>query len=257
MEKIRGPRVGVWLAAGGLILLMLGVYLNRSYGRIYNFIKAHQVVPSGGQHQIISARRMGPNTPTLTYIALGDSLTAGVGTNEIAASYPYRLGQYWSEQKLVKLINLATPGARTADITRLQLPELVQTQNIDRITLLIGINDIHHNLPLTVFKNNYRELLKRLEQAVPGKTTVLTIPYLGDPKLFLPPYKSYFDYQTKRFNTIIRAVAAEQGIPVIDLYNLPIESEQQKPHFYSPDLFHPSAEGYAWWARAIYDHFGT
>ena len=63
-----------------VFLLILGIYLNRSYAYFYNFLSQHSLVaPTHEETMIVGSS---PRLQTIKYIALGDSLTAGVGVSD-------------------------------------------------------------------------------------------------------------------------------------------------------------------------------
>ena len=237
-----------------LIIIAAVIYLNRSYSYIY-----YKINQAGLKSPDISMTyNLGQNSGSskkLTYVALGDSLTAGVGTQSYEQSYPYLVAkQLAAVGNQITLSDHSVPGATTAEIKNDLLPAAIQDQP-DIVTVLAGVNDIHGNISLTEFKNNYEDILKRLTQETKAKIYLINIPYIGSADLMLPPYNYYFNFQTKRFNKEIKALAVTYKVTYIDLYS-PTLSQFQKPGtHYSADSFHPSAQGYAAWAQIIYDHF--
>ncbi|MDQ5970522.1 MAG: Adventurous gliding motility protein, partial [Patescibacteria group bacterium] len=73
--------------------------------------------------------------------------------------------------------------------------------------------------------------------------------------LLWPPYNFYFKYQTTEYNKIIKGLASDYDLTYIDLENSLQSKVQDEDAYYSPDSFHPSAEGYQLWAQIIYDSF--
>lgn len=235
-----------------LVIIVIGIYLNRSYAYIYSEIsKGNLKSPDVNQTYIIK-ENMKPNKIS-TYVALGDSLTAGVGTDNHEQSYPYLLAQKLAGNNEIVLENLALPGLETSDING-QIIASAIAGNPDIITLLIGVNDIHNFISILDFKKNYEQILKDLTQKTNAKIYIINIPFLGANSLVLPPYNYYFDLQTKEFNEIIKQLANEHNVSYVDLYSQTVSQFKKSGSHYSKDLFHPSAEGYVSWAQIIYDN---
>lgn len=235
-----------------LVVLAFGIYLNRSYAYIYRKIgEAGQMPINSEKEYIISNNIMA--TSSLTYAALGDSLTTGVGVSDEAEALPNLLAQRLSgADKKIILTNYSVPGYKTADLINELLPEAI-VANPDIVTLLIGVNDIHNQVSVTDFKNNYEQILSRLKEGTKARVYVVNIPFIGADKLMLPPYQYYFDGQTKEFNTVIKDLAVKYQVSYIDLYTPTVNLFKKTGDHYSADLFHPSASGYKIWADIIYD----
>jgi lysophospholipase L1-like esterase len=234
-----------------LIIAAIAVYLNRSYAHIYAKIGAAglKFPEQGGIYMINDDLTTNKG---LIYAALGDSLTAGVGTDSPEETLPYLLAQgLGADDKKVVLKNLAVPGARTSDVINVFLPEAIEAQP-DVVTLLIGVNDIHNHVSVTQFRKNYEEILSRLSKETKATIYIINIPFIGASDLMLPPYQCFFDSRTKEFNKIIKELANQYEIKYIDLYSPTVNLFKQSGAHYSRDSFHPSAAGYKLWAEIIY-----
>lgn len=239
--------VVILLAAGAII------YLNRAYSFIYMTIGRQNLPSPTGQLVEDTILPSHPSTRQFTYLALGDSLTAGVGAASFTDSYPYRLGQRLAEDKqaTVHLINLGDPGATSADVLNKQIP-LLSTYKPDFVTLLIGVNDVHNFVGAAPYKKNLLMILDALSQRhIPA--AVMNIPYLGSPTVFHFPYGMIFDLRTKYYNQALAGVTARYPIGVVDLYGLTRSSADASSSYYSSDGFHPSGTAYRLWADLIYD----
>lgn len=191
----------------------------------------------------------------ITYIAVGDSLTAGVGVDSYVDSYPYSIATNISNdtQNAVKLVPFAIPGIRSEYVVGYFVEPIISSKP-DIITILIGTNDIHGNVPNKVFKKHYREIVDRLSKETTAKIYLVNIPYIGTRNLIGLPYQYYFNWKIRQYNTIIKDIALEHQITYIDLYN--DQSPQSLDNsYYARDFFHPNALGYALWAKYIYASF--
>lgn len=236
-----------------LILIALGIYLNRAYAHIYNTLdQAHLLAPDKLGTYVVGDDK---SSTSLTYIALGDSLTAGVGTTKYQDSYPYLLAQKLaSKQTEVTLINLALPGFKTKNIINNSL-ETTITDNPDIITLLIGVNDLHGNISKKDFQKNYQQILAKLTTKTTAKIYLINLPEIGSNQLFWPPYNYYFRWQTKNFNQVIKQLAIQYNLTYIDLDTPTAQILKNNGPVYSMDSFHPRALGYESWAQIIYANF--
>ncbi|MFA6427648.1 MAG: SGNH/GDSL hydrolase family protein [Candidatus Magasanikbacteria bacterium] len=239
----------------GLILL-IGLYLNRSYARMYSTMSAKHLLPPSEQTHFTLGNEQA--AITVTYIALGDSLTAGTGVDRAEDMYAYRIAERIAKKQTAKVefVNLGVPGAVVKDLLDVQLTRAIE-QKPTYITLLIGVNDVHARTPLLDFENQYEQIVKRLNQETNAKIAVISIPYVGAPSLFLPPYQYYFDNKTREYNRVIKNIANTYSLQYIDLYSAMEGSFKKDEGLYSEDLFHPGATGYYLWAEYIYANLNS
>jgi len=236
-----------------LVVIVLGIYLNRAYAHIYNTLdQAHLLAPDKLGTYVVGDNKSSTN---LTYVALGDSLTAGVGTTEYQDSYPYLLAQKLAgTQTKVTLTNLAIPGFKTKDLIDNSLATAIVSQP-DIITLLIGVNDLHGNISATDFQQNYQQILTELTTKTTAQIYLINLPQIGSNQLLWPPYNYYFRWQTKNFNQIIKDLAVQYKLNYIDLNTPTAQVLKNNGPIYSVDSFHPSALSYKSWAEIIYANF--
>lgn len=243
--------IGILIAAG-----VLGPYAWYAHASIYWKLGAIALnAPSDYAAYTLGAKE--PNSTTITYVALGDSLTAGVGVDSYTRSYPYLIASSLSGARhaQVRLEPFAVPGVRTQYVIDNFLDPAIALKP-DVITLLIGVNDIHGKISDTVFKEHYDAILKRLTGETKAEIYVINLPYIGTPSLIDPVFREYFEWRTARYNAVIKELAAKYDVTYIDLYSA------HQPHeldntYYASDHFHPNAAGYTLWARAIYAGFNN
>ena len=238
-----------------IIFIILSVitfaYLNYSYSSIYNKIgEVLLSTPSDFKNYT-----MGTSTKTLTYVALGDSLTVGVGVDSYMESYPYIFTEKISQKNNIKinLIPLAQSGVRSMYVLNTLIEPVIKV-NPDIITLFIGVNDVHGNISVKEFKNNYEDILQRLTKETNAKIYVINLPYIGTKNLIKFPYDYYFNMQTQKFNKSIEELAQKYNTEYVDLYSGFLKHDKDEA-YYSLDLFHPNKKGYALWAEILYANF--
>lgn len=187
----------------------------------------------------------------VVYTALGDSTGVGVGASA-GGGYVARLFERIKrEDTSARLTNLCVSGATTADVLREQLNPAI-TSRPTLITLGIGINDIGHGISLAQFARNYEEIIKRLKAETTATIVVTNIPDIS----FAPVVPVYARDSTRRnvelFNEKVHAIADRYNLLLVDIYAETHRVIPDHPEFFSEDGFHPSAEGYEYWAKTMW-----
>jgi lysophospholipase L1-like esterase len=190
----------------------------------------------------------------IIYVALGDSLTAGVGTINYQHSYAYLVAQKIADATTkVFHHNHSFPGARTQDIIDTLLDKAIEDKP-DVVTLLVGINDIHGRVSAAKFRKNYETILTRLSTETTAKINIISIPQIGTNSLLWPPFNYYYQARIDKFNGLIREMADSYDLNYINLPAFPAQPAGQLNPYYSSDNFHPSDLGYQFWSQTIYEH---
>jgi len=234
----------------GLIFLII-VYLLVTNWLIYYRLNQTNLKASDNRHNYVF-NNQATTSPGLIYIALGDSLTAGVGVSDYEQSYPYLLAQKMAGTSTkVTLLNYSYSGARSSDLISELLTKAIADKP-DVITLLIGTNDVHGNISPAQFKRNYETILTELKTQTKAKINVINIPFIGADSLLWPPHDYYYRTKTIRFNQIIKELAATYNFNYIDLATPTEQYASSTGPYYSTDNFHPSDLGYQYWSQVIY-----
>lgn len=239
-----------------LLILIIVILLNRSYSAIYDQIGQkhlpNPIANSDGHYNIPEEVAASPSGHQVKYIALGDSLTAGVGTDSYQDSFPYLISEKLAKDgNQVELINFGIPGARIKDVAERELPIVILEQP-DIITLLIGVNDVHGFVSGENFKKSFTEIVDTLVFKTESKIIIINIPYLGSDNLIRWPYNLLYRARTEQFNKIIKKITAEKNLELIDLYDYAKKTASEKD-YYAIDEFHPSKKGYRLWSTIIND----
>lgn len=230
------------------IVVIAAIYLNRTYARIYSY----QNIPGVSTDFSGTYTLENPQRETFQYIALGDSLTAGLGVNSVKETFPYKVAESLQNRGYSMILKIyAKSGATTEDLLEKQLPQ-VKNQKANLITIFIGTNDLHQLSTPEKFKRNYQQIIDRLKGQ--DKIVLLNLPYLGSPKLIYPPYDLLIDQRTQQFNQVIAKLAQENNLQYIDLYTPTREAFKTNLTVYSEDQFHPSEKGHQIWAEIIADN---
>lgn len=251
-----------------VLFIILAIYLNRAYAHFYDSIQSQHLQSPNFKKVTLIKNELSPQyknrsfeflsndnnqglKKTFKYVALGDSLTAGVGVKNYQETLPYLISKNLEKNNSnISLINLAKSGATTRNVIESQLPAAI-AENPDFITVFIGVNDIHGLISQEEFKNNYVKIISKLSSGTSARIVIINLPYLGSNKLAYFPYNYLLDLRTKQFNFIIESIAQRYSVRQVDLYNKSRNVFAENPMLYSEDQFHPSFEGYKLWAEQI------
>jgi lysophospholipase L1-like esterase len=174
-----------------------------------------------------------------TYVALGDSFTAGlvVGEPRWADEVARSLGP------CTRYENLAWVGATSADVELKQLDQALAL-NPDVVTLVCGANDVLESVRPDAGDYALRlgRMFARLRSEAPD-AEVVTATY-PDISRFLdlrPRTRARVEQGMRLYNAACRAVAQRHGVALLDSFDDPAAAERDT---YADDGFHPSAEGH-------------
>jgi lysophospholipase L1-like esterase len=185
------------------------------------------------------------------YTALGDSTGVGVGARE-GGGYVARLFERIKRARPHSGVNnLCVSGATTADVLREQLRPAISTRPT-LVTLGIGINDIGRGISEEEFARNYEEIIKSLRAETKAVIVITNIPDIS----FAPVVPTSARDSTRRsvqlFNERVHRIAERYELFVVDVYTETHRVIPTHPEFFSEDGFHPSDEGYQYWAETMW-----
>ncbi len=206
--------------------------------------------PRVGDESVVDQSRMSTNEREggpVVYVALGDSTGIGVGARN-GAGYVARVFERIERVRTdSRLVNLCVSGATTADVLRGQVTR-AEAATPTLITLGIGINDATRNVTAEQFARNYEEIITRLRVKTDAPIVVTNIPDIS----FAPAMPAFMRDEGRRrinlFNERIAEIAARHDLWLVDAYTKSHELIPRHPEFFSADNFHPSDEGYEFWA---------
>lgn len=183
--------------------------------------------------------------PYRSYVAIGDSLSEGLGDFGFNQS---RIYQGWTD-RLAGLLgretamlghqfhyaNLAIRGSDLEKIIKTQLPEALRLQP-DLVTVMAGSNDLMSSPERIV---ELRELLRYgVQQLLAAGCDVILVNTINP--LHLRVFRPVA-YRAERVTRMIESVAAEFSVPVLDVFR--IESFRDLC-FWAEDMVHFSGHGH-------------
>lgn len=193
-----------------------------------------------------------------SYVALGDSFTAGNGL-EAGRRWPDLLAAELGRGRAdFEYLNLARDGADSSTVLE-EIDAAIRLQP-DLVTLVCGANDVllRTRPDVTTFRQRFDRMLERLTGSIPGVRILVStypdgwaLPDLG------PRSRRRVDSGIRAVNRAIIEVALSHGVACLDVTTHPGVRE---PANLSADGLHPSAAGHRRaaheYAAAIRRHFG-
>lgn len=199
---------------------------------------AAAVVTAPGRGRIVS-----------TYVALGDSFTAGRGSAD---------GEPWADRIAAGLRavnpalayrNLAVDGATSAAVLE-QVPTATALEP-DLLTVICGANDVLLTTRPDVegYERRFAEILERLRAAAPEAAILTaTAPEVWHFMELRPRTKARLIRALSDLNAATRDIAAERGVPCLKVAGHPGLTDRAN---FSADGLHPSDLGHRHATREI------
>lgn len=190
-----------------------------------------------------------PRKPTFNYFVLGDSTAAGWGAATLQGTYSYRVSQAVAARGYrVHVRNIAVGGAKIWDVCRDQLPTLSNAYP-DLITLTVGANDATHGTVDGDCIRGLRKLFTAFHASGARTILVANVPDMVQAPALPFPASAIVGKRAARINVALYSEADLSKTRVVDIYAKGKLIYQKHPDQYAADLFHPSAKGYAVWAK--------
>lgn len=189
-----------------------------------------------------------------TYVAIGDSLTAGrgdEGRDGRPIGWAQRLADILSVRTTVRcsLTNLAVDGASVHDVLSKQFPA-VAARKPDLVSVTVGINDIRRrDFDELSFKADLGQLFEALA-ATQATLLTCTLPDLSVIMSLSPDLHEVVRERMRLASDIIREQAESYGAVCLDAWSLPGVTD---PDLYGPDRLHPNSKGHQFMAAACAD----
>jgi len=189
-----------------------------------------------------------------TYVALGDSLTAGrgdEGRDGRPIGWAQRLADILSVRTAVRcrLVNLAVDAATVGQIRRKQLPGVAACRP-DLVSVTVGLNDIRvRGFDEMDFKAELKQLFEALA-ATQATILTCTLPDLTGVMALSPDLTGIVRERLRLASDIIREQAESCGAACLDAWAMTAAAD---PELYGPDRVYPNARGHQFIAAACAD----
>ncbi len=169
-------------------------------------------------------------------VALGDSLTEGLGIDEDKA-YPALLERKLGENGLVyRVVNAGVSGETTAGT--LSRISWILSLNPDWVILETGANDGLRGLDPDLARENIRRIIRKLKEANVGVI-------LAGMKMFRSQGTEY----SEKFDAIYPQLAESENVPLIPFFLAGVAGKRE---LNLDDGIHPNEQGYRIIVESIY-----
>jgi lysophospholipase L1-like esterase len=197
-----------------------------------------------------------------SYLALGDSYTIGEGVAQSACfSYQTWAILHGGENPFHPPRIIAKTGWTTGELLE-ALAAATLSPPYDFVSLLIGVNNEFRGQRIERYADEFLQLLRfslSLAGDRPGHVFILSIPdWSVTPfaKTVLPDAsgrtQSIVAAEIDSFNQIAQRIAAANGVDFINITEHTRQAAAKgDPSWLTPDLLHPSAGEYAYWAEEL------
>jgi acyl-CoA thioesterase I len=194
----------------------------------------------------------GPEDGTpVRLLVLGDSSCTGSGLQDPSDIWVRVLARMIADHgHRVEVVSFAVGGSKASDLVRHQLRPAIELGG-DIALISVGGNDALRGVRLAAFEEALDTLVGSLRDAV--DTVALSgVGDMGSVPRLPPPIASAARRRALAMNAVHHRVAARHDALVADQWEWAVERFRDRRVF-SPDLFHPNADGHRVWAQVAYD----
>jgi len=188
-----------------------------------------------------------PQTGEVRYLALGDSLTQGVGAPDLdTGSFPALVSERWRKKGCkVELRNVGASGNTASQVISDQLPAIAEFKPTF-ITFQSGANDIANSVTPDAYRKDVRTVL----DAAKGSGARVVV-FLQNEWFRAPAGPGFGGTAEKRdaYDAIMIEEVKAKGVELLDLRLL--YRQQADKNAWIDDGIHPTAEAYDAWAAEI------
>jgi lysophospholipase L1-like esterase len=185
------------------------------------------------------------------YVAFGDSTGAGVGSKTHEGYVARIFERIERERPGSTLTNLCVSGATSSELIYTQLQRGIYAQPT-LVTVGIGINDVNHGITEEQFARNYEQIISRVKSETGATIIITNIPDISYAPAMPAFYREEVEQRIAAFNARIDQIAKRYDLALVDSFSPTRELLPSHPEFFSNDGFHPSDEGYEYWAKIMW-----
>ena len=187
-----------------------------------------------------------PDAGSVRYLALGDSVTQGVGApDEQTGSFPALLAEKWrGEGCAVELQNGGLSGYTSGQVLDEEVPQIEEFQPT-LITFQAGGNDLVNGVSIDDYRKNVQAVL----DAATGSGARVVV--LAQNEWFRAPAGQGYTTPEQRdaFDEVLIEEAQSRGAEFVDMR--PIYKQQADDNLWVEDGIHPTPEAYEVWATEL------
>lgn len=182
---------------------------------------------------------------------MGDSSVTAPGVEPLDAAWPRRAATALAKDFLVELCSVAVGGSKARDVLASQVHEAIALRP-DIAIVSVGANDALRATPIPRFEAEYDEILRLLQERVPG-IAVSGVGDLGSIPRLPALARSIVRIRGRAFDHAVRrSVSRHPGVLKTDTWSPGWEEFNTNPDaIFAADLFHASAYGHGIYTAAI------
>jgi acyl-CoA thioesterase I len=182
------------------------------------------------------------------YLALGDSLTQGVGAvDETTGAFPALLAEHWRADGCdVELQNVGISGYTAGQILAEQVPQIESFQPTI-ITFQAGGNDIANGIPIDEYRENVKQVLSSAKGSGARVIVLAQNDWARSPVGV--DYGESVPQQRAAYDDVLIEEASAIGAEFVDLREL--YKQQADEGQWVEDGLHPTPEAYQQWADRL------
>ncbi len=230
---------------GGLLVSPLLPLMYVQGKKILQYFEKHPVIPPTGE----TSGCLGSGNQTLHLLVLGESTVEGIGVETFEESLSVELARLLAEGTSCRVQWKAVgKSGVTADyLLDNVLPALEDLHQYDAAVLLLGANDSFSLTSPYKWVRKLKSIFQQLKEAQPGVLIYLaSLPPVGS----FPALPEPTRWVLGQCNKLLSKASKHLADPSNKLFYSKALFENRK-HLLCTDGIHPSAAGYALWAKAI------
>lgn len=180
---------------------------------------------------------------TADLLVVGESTAVGVGVDALDEALAGQLSACLFGDRPARWCVIGCNGARVSAMRTLVAAAEVPRAGL--VVVLLGVNDTVKLTPLRRFQSHVRALVALLHERGAGRVVIPAVPPVGWFSALPRPLRWLLGWRARQLDAALRGVDAH--FEHLSLAFPPL------PELLAPDGYHPSARGYALWARLIAD----
>ena len=181
----------------------------------------------------------------ISILFLGDSITAGTGTNSFDQTLVYKITKNLSDKNNVKIKNLAISGNKVADLLKDDVPP-----KSDYTIIFIGSNDLFHFTKMENFEDSTKKVLDKWADSA-DKVILIGPANVGGASAIPIFMKPFYFFMMPKYGKTLEKVS--KNYPNVK-YVYPGEYMEMLKRYGNTeaiDGFHPNENGNSFWADVI------
>ena len=180
---------------------------------------------------------------TTDLLVVGESTAVGVGVEALDEALVGQLSVCLFGDRPARWCVIGRNGARVSAMCTLVSAAAVPRAGL--VVVLLGVNDTVKLTSLRRFQGHVRMLVDLLHARGAGRVVIPAVPPVGWFSALPRPLRWLLGWRARQLDTALRGVDARFEHLALTFPPL--------PELLAPDGYHPSARGYALWARLIAD----